>query len=154
MITLIVLASLLINPLEVQYYLASKGVDTRVQAIQLGVRTYGQERAYFDSLRAAFLGKRKNTIVLTDPYMQGGQEWMLGFTSGDFAHCVYNLKNEKGQDRHEQSLACIAHELAHIAGLKHTKGCISLTDENVMACPNLQSLGFLPDELKRMNKCF
>lgn len=154
MIFIIILANALINTAEIQSYMASKGVEVRIQAANLGQRTLGNELNYFNVLKSVIGAKRKNTIVLVDPFMQGNQEYLLGFTSKDFAMCVYNERNEKGQDRKLHSLACIAHELSHMARLEHTKGCISLTDEAVMACPNLGTLGFLPEELKKLNRYF
>ena len=148
MIFVIILAQAIVQTSEIQGYLASKGVNIQVQGVHLGSRQLGSQEAYFLSLKTALLGKRKNTIVLVDPFMQGNSEYMLGYTSRDFSMCVWNLANEKGQDRKAQSLACIAHELGHQKGLKHTTGCTTLMDEAVLACPNVAALGFTKEQLK------
>jgi hypothetical protein len=150
---LILLLSINLSNVEVEQFMLSKGVKIGVQLIRLAdVQPLGSELAFFQAVNAAF-NYSGHKMILVPPYMQGSKEWMAGYTQGKTSTCVFNLFNERNESRKLESLICIAHELAHQCGLKHTQGCISITDGAAMACPNKETLGFLPEEVKKLNRC-
>lgn len=144
-IRLILMLSVNLQPIEVENFLANKGMRVKVQMVRIGdPLIYGTELNYFQNLLAAFEYKGFRH-VLTNPFMQGKTEWISGFAQKTFSTSVWNERNDRGEDRRLHSLSALAHELGHtVFRLKHsgTNLCKDLMDASVLACPNLASLTF------------
>ena len=144
-IRVILLLSVLINPIQIEQFLFSKGMKVKVQLVRLGdPLVYGTELDYFNRLLAAFnyTGYRH---ILLPPFMSNKTEYILGFASGNFSMSVWNERNDRGEDRILHTLSALAHELGHtIFRLKHQPAgsCATLMDAAVLACPNLKDLKF------------
>jgi len=145
LIRIILLLSVNLQPIEVQSFLASKGLKAQVQMIRLSEPlNLGAQQDYFNGLIAAFQFRGYRHILL-NPFYSGKTEYILGFASGNLSMSVWNDTNDKGEPRRLHSLSAIAHELGHsLLRLKHTTGCTTIMDEQALWCPNLASLTFSP----------
>lgn len=151
---IILLLNMQIQAQHVESFLQSHGIRARVEVVRITDELeLGTQRAYFDSLRKAFTRKKGEHIhVLTEPFMQDGQEFMLGFavSSEKISMSVWNSENSAGEQREIHSWKIMLHELGHILNLSHSTGCVSVMDADVGRCSNIAELGFTKQELRRM----
>jgi hypothetical protein len=145
-------------PLESQHvesFLQSHGIKARVEIVNLAQPlTLGSQLQHFAALRSAFSRKRGEHIhVLTEPFMQDDQEYMLGFavSSEKISMSVWNSENSFGEQRELHSWAILAHEIGHQLSLNHTIGCNNLMAADLGRCPNIEKLSFTQTQINQMN---
>ena len=152
---IILLLKLALQPQHVESFLLSHGIRARVQIVSLAEPLIlGQQEQYFEQVKKAFIKNRKELVyVMTGTFNRGSDGFMLGYAHPALGISMGTWKdNEKGTDRVLHSLVIIAHEVGHLRGLLHdgVNECKSIMDANALACPNIASLSFTKQQLKRM----